>query len=173
MGEITVRLLDGDEWREYRSAQLTALRESPEAFTTAHDDEEVLTESDWRSRMRRSRRLLAERDGSPVGLASLQEDADDPRLAQLFGLWVRPSAHGDDGVATALVEAGAEAARADGRSHLAYWVGTENAPALGFASGFGFRPGNRRRPVPDGQNGEQEIMMVFPLGSDRRHRLPT
>ena len=58
---------------------------------------------------------------------------------------------------------------ADGRSHLAYWVGTDNGRAVAFASGFGFRPTDTRRPmrVAGEEDGEEEIAMVLPLGEDR------
>ena len=60
-------------------------------------------------------------------------------------------------------------ARADGRSHLAYWVGTDNGRAVAFASSFGFRPTGTRRPmrVVSEEDGEEEIAMVLPLGDDR------
>ena len=73
------------------------------------------------------------------------------------------------GVATALVQAGAEAALAGGHTHLAYWVGTDNGRAVAFASGFGFRPADSRRPMRvESEDGGQEIMMVLALGADRR-----
>ncbi len=36
MAEITVRALSEDEWDEYRSIRLEALRESPEAFVATY-----------------------------------------------------------------------------------------------------------------------------------------
>jgi GNAT superfamily N-acetyltransferase len=171
MSEIRVRLLDEDDWQEYRSARLAALKESPEAFVATHEEEAALPEEFWHTRMKRSRRLLAEVDGAAVGVASLHEDDDEPGLAQLFGLWVTPPARGT-GVATALVQAGADTALAHGCSQLAYWVGTENPRAIGFASGFGFRPGNQRRPMRVDGDSEAEIMMVLALGSDRGQPTP-
>jgi hypothetical protein len=75
-------------------------------------------------------------------------------------------------VATKLVEASAERARRDGRTHVAYWVGTDNGRAVAFASGIGFRPTDSRRPmrvVPGNgeSDDEEEIAMVLPLGEDR------
>ena len=90
--------------------------------------------------MQRSTRLVAERDGQPVGIASVgAADDDQPEAAQLFGLWVHPEARGT-GVATELVRAGARSAAEDGKRQLLYWVGTDNGRAVAFASGFGFRP---------------------------------
>ena len=119
--------------------------------------------------MQRSTRLLAERDGRPVGIASVGEaDDDQPEAAQLFGLWVSPEARGT-GVATELVRAGASAAATAGKRQLLYWVGTENGRAVAFASGFGFRPTAHRRPmrVVSEDDGEEELAMTLPLAGDR------
>ncbi len=169
MSEITVRGLGEDEWEQYRSVRLAALEESPEAFVATLEEERGFDEQLWRRRMSRSRRLLAEVDGEAVGVASLGPAGDESgTVSQLFGLWVRPSSRGS-GVASRLVQAGADAAREQGQTHLVYWVGTENGRAVAFASGFGFRPTDQRRPmrVVSDEDGHEEIAMVLPLGADR------
>ena len=79
-----------------------------------------------------------------------------------------PEARGS-GVATALVRAGAHVAAGEGRSHLLYWVGTDNGRAVAFASGFWFRPTGHRRPmrVVSRDDGEEELAMTLPLAGDR------
>jgi RimJ/RimL family protein N-acetyltransferase len=170
MSDITVRALGEDDWELYRSVRLSALEESPEAFVATLAEEQGYDEAFWRTRMRRSQRLLAEdADGRAIGVASVgQGKQDNERIAELFGLWVTPSARGT-GVATELVRAGADTARQQGRSHLAYWVGSDNGRAVAFASGFGFRPTDSRRPMRvRGEDGdEEEIAMVLALGQDR------
>lgn len=164
MGEITVRALDEGDWELYRSVRLRALEESPEAFVATHGSEAAEPDDFWTTRMARSRRLLAERGGESVGIASVGSVKDDEHAAQLFGLWVDPALRGS-GVATALVRAGAEVAREQGKRHLLYWVGTDNGRAVAFASGFGFRPTSDRRPmrVQNEDDGEEEIAMDLPL----------
>ena len=165
-----MRVLDEGDWAEYRDVRLAALQESPEAFVATYEEESALDEEAWRERMRRSRRLVAAAGGSVVGVVSVgragQEEENSGR--DLFGLWVSPAERGS-GVAWEHVQAGAEQARADGRSHLAYWVGTENGAAVAFASSFGFRPTDTRRPmrVMSEEDGEEEIAMVLPLADDR------
>src|SRR4051812_10659104 len=173
MSDITVRALGEDEWDQYRSVRLSALEESPEAFVATVDEERAYEEDFWRNRMRRSQRLIAEQEGAPVGVASVGQarhdgERDNEKVAELFGLWVAPAARGT-GVATQLVQAGAEAARKEGRSHLAYWVGADNGRAVAFASGFGFRPPDSRRPmrVKGDDDDQDEVAMVLPLGEDR------
>lgn len=170
MADISVRSLSEDDWQAFRETRLAALEESPEAFVAKAAEEEAFPEGEWRSRMNRSHRLLAEVDGVPAGIASVGEspDADSAGVAQLFGLWVRPASRGS-GIASALVRAGADTARDNGKTHLAYWVGTDNGRAVAFASGFGFRPTDSRRPmrVVSRDDGEEEICMILPLGVDR------
>ncbi len=164
MAEITVRALSEDEWDEYRSIRLEALRESPEAFVATYAEEEQYDEDFWRLRMRRSQRLLAEVDGEAVGTASVGFSEEEDHVAELFGLWVTPSLRGT-GLATKLVAAGAKAAQEAGRTHLTYWVGTDNARAVAFASGYGFRPTDKRRPVrvESEEDGVVEIHMILSL----------
>jgi ribosomal protein S18 acetylase RimI-like enzyme len=169
MSEITVRTLGVDEWDQYRSMRLKALEESPEAFVATRAEEEAEPEEFWRARMKRSVRLLAERDGEPLGVGSVGPGGEDhENAAQLFGLWVRPEARGS-GVAAALVRAGAHVAAEQDKTQLLYWVGTENGRAVAFASSFGFRPTGTRRPmrVVSKDDGEEEIAMTLPLGGDR------
>ena len=167
MADITVRALTEEEWDQYRSVRLAALQESPEAFVASYEEEAEYDEDFWRTRMRRSQRFLAEVDGEAVGTASVGEvDTDDGCHAELFGLWVSPALRGK-GIATELVSAGATNARTTGKSHLYYWVGTDNARGVAFASSFGFRPTDRRRPMRVQGDSEEEIAMVLALGDDR------
>ena len=168
MSEINVRALGEEDWQQYRDIRLTALQNVPEAFVSTRAQEEAFDEQAWRERMRRSRRLVAERDGSPLGVVSLGlSEADLAHTVELFGLWVAPEARGT-GVAWKLVQAGADQALADGHSHLGYWVGTDNGRAVAFASSFGFRPTDTRRPmrVASEADGTVEMAMVLPLGVD-------
>ncbi|GAA4412636.1 GNAT family N-acetyltransferase [Fodinibacter luteus] len=169
MSDITVRPLRADDWERYRAVRLTALQESPDAFVASYEEESAEPEEFWRHRMERSTRLLAERDGRALGIASVgSANEDQPEAAQLFGLWVHPEARGT-GVATALVRAGARSAAAAGKRQLLYWVGTDNGRAVAFASGFGFRPTAERRPmrVVSEDDGEEELAMTLPLSGDR------
>lgn len=165
MAEITVRRLTEEEWDEFRSVRLAALQESPEAFVASYEQESGYDEDFWRLRMRRSQRILAEVDGEAVGVVSVgMADDDEGKMADLFGLWVSPALRGK-GVASKLVKAGAKHAARSGRTHLNYWVGTENGRAVAFASGFGFRPTDERREVrvESEEDGPEEIRMVLPL----------
>lgn len=170
MSEITVRALTEDEWEIYRTLRLEALQESPEAFVADHADEAEKPEDFWRTRMRRSVRLVGEADGEYVGVASIGDatESESENGGQLFGLWVNPKWRGA-GIAANLVSQGAKIAEEQGFAHLFYWVGSDNGRAVAFASSFGFRPTDERRPMRvAGDSGpEEEIALVLALGEDR------
>lgn len=172
MTALTVRTLGEDDWQTYRDVRLSALQDSPEAFAATASGEKQVDEQEWRDRMNRSRRLLAtDDDGNPVGVVSLRidrHDDEDTPYGELFGLWVSPTARGT-GVAVDLLEAVLEQARKDTLGAVLYWVGTDNARGVAFASGHGFRPTDFRRPMnpgsPDTESTE-EVAFVCPLGTD-------
>jgi GNAT superfamily N-acetyltransferase len=166
MTEITVRVLEESEWALYREVRLRALAESPGSFTATLADEVDRDEQFWRDRMTHSHRLLGERDSVAQGIVSLGPYEPDPSAAEVFGLYVVPEARGT-GVSWRLVEAAAELAIQEGYQQLYYWVGTDNARAVGFANNFGFRTTDYRRPArgSDIQPGE-EIAMVMWLEPD-------
>ncbi len=167
MSEITVRVLAAEDWHDYRAVRLAALLESPEAFLAAHAEEATQPEEYWRNCTVRADRLLAERDGRPLGVASVELTQGAADSADLRDLWVTPEVR-NTGVASRLVQAAAEQAVRDGCTKLYYWVSTENGRAIGFASNAGFRVTSERRTtrIESREFGDQEIAMVLSLVND-------
>jgi GNAT superfamily N-acetyltransferase len=173
MSEISVRVLEEDDWHLYREVRLAALQESPDSFNASYDEEAGQDEAYWRDRMLRSVRFLAEHDGTPAGVVSLGYSSDDPEIkddrevGEIFGLYVTPEAR-STGTSWRLIQAAAERARSEGLGRILYWVGTENARAIAFAANFGFRPSGERRTtrVVNDEFGDQEVAMVLPLVAD-------
>jgi len=163
--ELTVRVLDEAEWQTYRRIRLASLESDPEAFAAGLAEEQEYDEELWRTRMRRSRRLLAERGEQAVGVASVGQARDDDGkaegVAELFGMWVRPQDRGTN-AAWELVTAATKQARQEGYRLLRLWVSTENGRAIGFYSSYGFRPGDDRRPMVTDESVD-EVAMVMPL----------
>ena len=177
MSDVTVRALGEEDWSAYRQIRLAALTESPDAFVSTSALEEDFDEEFWRLRMRRSVRLLAERDGSPVGVASVGDakpvigDGDTEidglageHVAEVFGMLVEPASRGS-GVAWRLVEAAAAQAHHSGHTHLMLWVAVDNGRAVAFFSSYGFRPSDARRPVRTDES-LTEMAMVLPVRED-------
>jgi GNAT superfamily N-acetyltransferase len=169
MSEISVRVLREDDWEAYREVRLAALQESPEAFLATYAEESKLPEQYWRNCMVQAHRLLAVRDGEPVGVASVEMIEGMPQSADLHDLWVTPEAR-NIGVASRLVQSAADQAIRDGCTRLYYWVSTENGRAIGFAINAGFRLTSERRttPVKHSEFGDQEIALVMSLANDPR-----
>ncbi len=180
MTDITVRVLQEQDWQIYRDVRLSALGDSPDAFAASAAQERQFDEDFWRRRLVRSRRMVAESSGEVVGVVSVgRPSEEDPRNCEMFGLWVRPELRGQ-GVAWKLVQAGVSQARTDSFGFVIYWVSTENGRGVAFASSFGFRPTDARRAMkvtgsPEDANTsdadesgeeEHEMGMIYALGED-------
>jgi hypothetical protein len=72
MSDISVRVLQEDDWRAYREVRLAGLRGSPEAFLAAYAEEAERPEQYWRNCVVQAHQLLAVRDREPVGVASVK-----------------------------------------------------------------------------------------------------
>ncbi|MBK7721247.1 MAG: GNAT family N-acetyltransferase [Austwickia sp.] len=169
MSEITVRALEPTEWEKYKACRLTALQEAPDAFAADYDTEAAYEEALWLERMGRATRVIAEtaKVKEAAGIVSLRPDeAIYENALEAFGLWVAPDERGT-GVATALMEFATAYAADAGHGSLIYWVGTDNGRAVAFASSFGFRPTEYRRPmehsVDTDEDDEEELAMVYAL----------
>ena len=167
MSETSVRVLHEDDWRDYRAVRLAALQESPQAFLATHAEEASQPEQYWRNCMVRAHKLLAERDGAPVGVASVEMIEGAPHAADFRDLWVTPEAR-NTGISSRLVQAAADRATRDGCTKLYYWVSTENGRAIGFALNAGFRVTSQRRTTRTNNRefGDQEIALVLSLAGD-------
>ena len=114
-----------------------------------------------------ARRLVAEQDGAAVGVLSVRTHSKERSSANLTGLWVARAVR-NRGIETCLVKAAAAIEAGAGKKQMYYWVGTENASAIAFASNTGFRVTSYRRGARtnDDQPHAQEIAFVMPLEPD-------
>jgi ribosomal protein S18 acetylase RimI-like enzyme len=160
-----------NDWQVYREVRLAALQDSPQAFLTTYSEAATQPEQYWRNRMVGAHQLLAQRDGTPLGVVSVEMTEGDSQSADLCDLWVTPEAR-NTGIASRLVQAAADQAIEDGRTRLYYWVSTENGRAIGFASNAGFRVTSERRTtrIENREFGDQEIAFVLSRGVGVRTR---
>lgn len=167
MDELTVRVLEEDDWRDYREVRLASLEDSPQAFAATYAEEATRPEQYWRDCVASADRVLVESDGVALGIATVDVAQDRPESGDLFDVWVTPAAR-NTGVAWRLVETAAAQAVHHGCTNLYYWVSTENGRAVAFASNAGFRVTSERRTTqaPNREFGDQEIALVLPLGDD-------
>ena len=168
MVDVRVRILDEDEWQLYREVRLAALQDAPDAFVARFEDEGSYGDDFWREQMTRAHRIVAERGDEPVGLVSLGLHNEELESGEVFGLWTAPTVRGQR-VGWDLVSTASQKAAETGCRLLYFWVGSDNASAVSFASSFGFRPAERRTVrVADGapEKDADEVAMVLPVSSD-------
>ena len=71
MPELTVRVLEEQDWPVDREVRLAALQESPGVFGDSYEQEAAADQTHWRSQVTAARRIVAESDGSPCGVVSV------------------------------------------------------------------------------------------------------
>jgi ribosomal protein S18 acetylase RimI-like enzyme len=126
----------------FKQARLTALRDTPSAFSATYDAECRLTDAEWVQRASawsggRSTAYLAMDTGSACGIVGGFLDPEDEIRAQLVSMWVAPS-HRRAGVGSQLVNAIADWARAEGAGLLRLVVTSNNHRAIQFYQRLGF-----------------------------------
>ena len=157
------RVLVEDDWARYRDLRTAAQQESPEVVDDGSVPGQEQSEDWWRQELCRGSRLLLLADGEPAGLATVARSDREPAGMEVSELWVAPRVRGS-GAAYRLVEAAASLAAAGGATQLHYWVGADNARAIGFALNAGFRLTTYRR--TGGAAERPELALVLSLGSD-------
>jgi GNAT superfamily N-acetyltransferase len=154
---LQVRELGPDDWSDWRSIRLTALAESPDAFTTKLSDwqGERDIEPRWRERLASvPYNIVAEHDGRAVGMVSaMRSDANGP--VELLSLWVTPDVRGT-GVGDALVSSVIDWARAHSARSLRLRVIEGNGPAERLYVRHGLRRSSGGDPGAEGTEIEME-----------------
>lgn len=107
--EIIVGVLKKTEWKAYRDMWLKALKEAPEAFASTFEDQEKISDEEWRERLNA---VISEQDGivifaivneKPIGMIGCYFE-DNPKfshIATIWGAYVEPD-YRKIGVATLL-----------------------------------------------------------------------
>ena len=127
MAEVGLRRLTTADWRVYRELRLAALADAPYAFGSTLEEEQTLTEADWRKRLGTREQFVAYLDGAPAGTVAGVR-SDDSSRAELVSMWVRPQARGQ-GVGSVLVNAVLDWASRAGYSEVRLWVSEGNGAA--------------------------------------------
>ena len=137
-----------EEWRELRELRLEALRDSPDAFWTLHEEALERTDADWREWTTFACHVAVD-DGRLVGMVAGFPDEEDPEAADLIAMYVRPDARGR-GIGTALVDAQLGWARAEGFTRMLLMVNVEQTSAFRLYERCGFSDTGERSLLRDG-----------------------
>jgi ribosomal protein S18 acetylase RimI-like enzyme len=151
---IHVRRIAAGDAAVLREVRLRALADAPLAFGSTHARELAYPPQRWekwaRDAAAAARQVVffavGEPDGAPVGLASGVIDAEEPRVAHLFSMWVAAQAR-RSGAGAALVEATAAWAKQRGAATLRTAVTLGNARAARLYERAGFRDTGVREPL--------------------------
>lgn len=135
---ITIRRIEVAEVEAFKRIRLEALRLEPSAYASTYEDWASLTDDEWRSRMNEPV-VAAFLGEEPVGLAGLmrQRSAKMTHRASIVMVYVRKSQRGTR-VASDLVDAIVDEARAMGIVQLELAVTAENQAAVRFYERKGF-----------------------------------
>jgi ribosomal protein S18 acetylase RimI-like enzyme len=147
---VAIRIVREEEWERARDLRLRAVAEAPEAFARSLEEEEGLSESDWRERVAPSDSHVwfveATDDDEFVGMAV--GFLDDPsKTAYLFGMWVEPGRR-RSGIGKRLVETVIEWGRGRGAVRFELEVNEATRPALALYQACGFAPTGHSGPLP-------------------------
>jgi RimJ/RimL family protein N-acetyltransferase len=89
---LEIRPVTPAEWEAWRDLRLRALAESPGAFCSTVDREQVFTEREWHARMTPPA-LLAWRDGVPLAMGAGFVETEG--WLQVVAMWTAPEARGE------------------------------------------------------------------------------
>jgi GNAT superfamily N-acetyltransferase len=147
---MAIRVVQEEEWERARDLRLRALADAPEAFARSLEEEERLSESEWRNFVSPSDSRVwfveATDDDEFVGMAF--GFLDDPlKTGYLGGMWVEPGSR-RSGIGKRLVETVVEWARARGAVRIELEVNELTRPAVALYQACGFAPTGRSGPLP-------------------------
>ena len=86
---IEIKKLNEDRWQDFRDLRLEALKSDPIAFSSSHEEEQLLPEPAWRERIKNV--LFAVSDNKPVGMiASFHNNRiKTNHVCEIWGMYVR------------------------------------------------------------------------------------
>ena len=141
----------------YRDIRLSALKESPDAFTTTYDSAAKRSPESWQAQADGTATgtdratFLAFADGAPIGIAALHRD-DESEEGEILQVWISPELRGT-GAAAELVEAVIDWGRSQRITRVRAGITEGNMRALRFYSKMGFTSSGRT-----GQSGEVVLL---------------
>jgi RimJ/RimL family protein N-acetyltransferase len=107
---MRIRRAEAGGWEALRALRLAALADSPDAFASTLEEERDADEAHWLSWITGERwggpvaTFVADDDGTLIGMATGHRPVDEPSVAWLFAMWVRPDRRGE-GIGRSLVDA--------------------------------------------------------------------
>lgn len=150
-------ILVKDQWPIVRDMRLAALRESPQAFLGAFEDELIFQPDDWVRTFESASWHGCFLNDSPVGIAKSSILTEHPEERYIESFWVKPR-HRNQRVARLIVRSIVAEAKTEGRRVIRLSVLQTNPAAIAALRQLGFS-----RRVPSRTN-EHEICLELLIG---------
>jgi ribosomal protein S18 acetylase RimI-like enzyme len=141
---LIIRRAELDDWQICRDIRLRALREEPQAYESTLEDEQHLSDQQWRERLVRASTFLAVDHENVVGMAvALPQDDGEMMIVAMYVAWDARRR----GVAARLIDEIGRMAMSRGSSRLVLDVADGNAAAERSYRRYGFVPIGQRVPM--------------------------
>jgi predicted GNAT family acetyltransferase len=161
---VIIRRAEIDDWQVCRDIRLRALREEPHAYESTLEDEQHLSDQQWRDRLVRASTFLAVDQENVVGMAvSFPQDGGDMMIVAMY---VVPDARGR-GIAARLIDEIGQTAVSRGSGRLVLDVAEGNAAAERSYRRYGFVPIGQRVPMRQKPSVFQTRLAYWLPGPDR------
>ena len=141
---ISVRRIERGEGQLFKQIRLTALRDSPSAFTSTYESAVNRSAASWREQANGTAQgsnratFIAFSDDLPIGIAALYRDEDRMELGEVLQVWVAPAFRGK-GVAQKIFDAVFQWAGENSFRTILVRITKGNERALQFYRKYGFK----------------------------------
>jgi ribosomal protein S18 acetylase RimI-like enzyme len=160
---ISVRPIAPHEWQKYRDIRLQALQDAPDAFGSTWAAEAAQTDDHWSARMAAAaanntdRALFAVNEEAVCGLVWCKLSAAEPGVADIYQMWVAPTARGL-GAGRALLDHALAWAKSRGAQRVRLGVTVADSPAMRLYRSHGFAPVGEPEPLRAGSALMTQVM---------------
>ncbi len=143
MSDFEITTLTPGRWQLYKSVRLQALKDAPDSYGSTFEQEAVLSDTEWKSRLDLEMRditalpLVATKHGEPVGLAWGLVDAQASSITHVYQMWVSPTVRGK-GIGKLLLREITSWAIGRRCTHMRLSVTTSNDAAVHLYRAYGF-----------------------------------
>lgn len=165
---MELRRATPDDWLASRDVRLRSLEQDPNAYCASLEQESRADEQQWRARLGRGLTMVAWDGDEPVATVSAKADPHEPGGQELAAMWVDPRARGK-GLASQLISAVVDWAKARGAHELALWVAEDNRHARGIYERCGFTATGEREVM---RPGVDQLRMRMPLAKELAPETP-
>lgn len=152
---ISVRPIAPHEWQKYRDIRLQALQDAPDAFGSTWAAEAAQADDHWSARIAAAtasdmdRALFVVNGKAVCGLVWCKLSAAEPGVADIYQMWVAPTARGL-GAGRALLSQALAWAKNRGAQRVRLGVMVADSPAMHLYRSHGFAPMGQPEPLRAG-----------------------